>query len=104
MTMPCAALEHVVRTLAQHGRPAHAARSPCLAPCKARILEHLQRRCLNAAGVAERTGMSLRAVEQAIYEMRVAGLAHVAYRAIRVHEVVGPGRRRHVVNYYRASV
>jgi hypothetical protein len=95
-----AGIEHVVRDLAGRGTP----RVNRVAPCKEHILGCLRRRCMSATEVAEITGMQLRAVRQAVYEMRVMGMVHVSYRTILAYEMTGPGRRRHIVNHYRASM
>jgi len=74
------------------------------APVREKLLFWLRRRTLCAAELAEKTGVDLEVVKVTLVGMRVDRQVHVVYRRVIEYELDGPGRRRHLVSYYRARV
>lgn len=72
------------------------------APKRALILWWLSKRTLSSRELAERTGMDVDLVRVLVAQMRRDRQITVSYRRVVEYQVEGAGRKRHVVNCYRA--
>lgn len=64
---------------------------------------YLRNRVMSAAQLAERLEMPVNRMRVEITMLRAAGRVVVAYRRTVHYDLTGPGRRDHVVRYYRAA-
>lgn len=74
------------------------------APRRAVLLWWLSRRSLSARELAERAGLDIALVKVLVAQMRRDRQITVAYRKSVEYAIDGSGRKRHVVNCYRARV
>lgn len=74
------------------------------APRRELLLWWLGRRSLSARELAERTGVPIELVWVLLTQMRRDRQIIVAYRKSVEYPIDGSGRKRHVVNCYRARV
>lgn len=74
------------------------------APRRELLLWWLSRRSLSARELAERTGLNITIVKVLVAQMRRDRQIIVAYRKSVEYAIDGSGRKRHVVNCYRARV
>lgn len=69
------------------------------------VLFWLRRRCLCAEELAAKLGVvRVDTLRMTLTRMRLDRQICVVYRKWVEHELDGPGRRRHLVSYYRARV
>jgi hypothetical protein len=74
------------------------------APRRELLLWWLGRRSLSARELAERTGVPIELVWVLLTQMRRDRQIIVAYRKSVEYAIDGSGRKRHVVNCYRARI
>lgn len=74
------------------------------APAKSMLLFWLARRTLCAADLAERTGMPIDTVRVHLTQLKLSRNIFEVYRRVVEYDREGPGRKRHVVRYYKARV
>lgn len=75
------------------------------APVREQVLFWLQRRCLCASDLAVRLRIeNVRTLRATLTSMRLDRQIYVVYRRMVEYDVEGPGRKRHLVSYYRARV
>lgn len=72
------------------------------APRRELLLWWLSKRSLSARELAERTGLDIALVKVLVAQMRRDRQIIVAYRKCVEYAIDGSGRKRHVVNCYRA--
>ena len=99
------ALNGIAAILADDARRSQPRRLLKHAPVRQQVLFWLRRRTYCAPELAEKMGVeNVRVLRKTLALMRMDRQIYVAYRAIVESEIDGPGRKRHLVSYYRARV
>lgn len=75
------------------------------APTREKLLFWLRRRTYCATELAQRVGVeNVDSLRWTLTKMRLDRQIYVVYRRLVEYEIEGPGRKRHMVSYYRARV
>jgi len=75
------------------------------APVREQVLFWLRRRCLCAQDLAAKLSVeNVDTLRRTLTAMRLDRQIYVAYRRVVEYDVEGPGRKRHLVSYYRARM
>ena len=75
---------------------------PDKAKIKRKILFFLERRTLSINQVSERVGCDRKVAYEMVRALKLARQITVAYRTVVRYDIQGPGRKTHVVAFYRA--